>query len=67
MDHGLIYYLHIFMVAPLFIYIGQYKELTPPKVLASLFPMGIFILVYHTYKLYQLKQHRSMTHLDSDK
>ena len=50
MDHGLIYYLHIFMVAPLFIYIGHYKELTPPKVLASLFPMGIFILVYHTYK-----------------
>ena len=67
LTHELIYYIHILIVAPLFIYIGQYKELTNPKVLASLFPMGVIVLVYHSYKLYQLKQHRSISHLDADK
>ena len=65
MGHEVIYLLHIFIVAPLFIYIGQYKEKTPTNVLASLLPMGVIVLMYHTYKLYQLTQSRSASDDDN--
>ena len=59
MGHEIIYLLHIFIVAPLFIYIGQLKEKTPTNVLASLLPIGIIVLIYHSYKLYQFQQNQN--------
>ena len=56
MGHEIIYLLHIFIVAPLFMYIGHYKENTPQNVIASLLPMGVFISIYHSYKLYTFIQ-----------
>ena len=64
MGHEVIYLLHIFIIAPLFIYIGQYKEKTHINVLASLLPIGVIVLMHHTYKLYQFTQSR--TTLDDD-
>jgi hypothetical protein len=53
-EHKLIYLLHILFVGPLFIYLGIQKNNVPKQLYSILFAIGISIMVYHSYKLYEL-------------
>jgi hypothetical protein len=54
MDHRLIYLLHIFIVAPLFWYIGSNGPETNPRVFQILQLMSIVIALHHGIKLMKI-------------
>ena len=51
-SHILVYLFHIIIVAPLFIYVAIKREKNAPTMYSILFYFGIFIIFYHTYKVY---------------
>ena len=48
--HFIIALFHIFIVVPFFMYIFVQRGATPEYIYNILFFVGLFILVYHTYK-----------------
>lgn len=50
--HIFVYLFHILIVAPLFIYVGIKRERNAPTMYSILFYLGIFIIFYHIYKVY---------------
>jgi hypothetical protein len=50
--HILVYLFHIIIVAPLFIYVGIKREKNTPTMYSILFYLGLFIIFYHIYKVY---------------
>ena len=50
-----IYLIHILFVAPLFIYIGYYKDKTHPKLFDFLIALGATVFVYHLYQFLALE------------
>ena len=55
--HQLVYLIHILLVGPLFIYVGYLKDKNSNLMFNVLLIIGIVVMVYHSYKLYQTKQH----------
>jgi hypothetical protein len=53
--HDLIYLFHIFVVGPLLVYIGYYKEKVDTKIFDILLGLGAFIIIYMIYKLVSIK------------
>ena len=50
--HVFVYLFHIIIVGSLFIYVGINKDKIPPLMYPILFYLGIFIIIYHIYKVY---------------
>ena len=51
---------HALGIAPLFIYVGLYKEAVPEHVFTALGVLGIIVLAYHSYRAYgKLKENQS--------
>jgi hypothetical protein len=51
---------HAFGIAPLFLYVGLYKEAVPEHVFTGLGILGLVVLAYHSYRAYgKLKENRS--------
>ena len=44
---------HAFIIAPLFIYVGLFREQVPDAVFYTLGSLGIIIAGYHAYKAYE--------------
>jgi hypothetical protein len=53
--HDLIYLFHIFVIGPLLVYVGFYKEKVDPKIFDILLGLGAFIIIYMIYKLVSIK------------
>jgi len=51
-DYSWVFYLHILFVGPLLIYLGIQKNNVPDFVYIDLIVMGVFVMAYHGYKLY---------------
>jgi hypothetical protein len=55
--HQVVYLIHIFLVAPLFIYLwyrGAYQNKPINKnLLLCVGCLGLFLILYHSYKLYE--------------
>jgi threonine/homoserine efflux transporter RhtA len=51
-DYSWVSYLHILFVGPLLIYLGVQKNNVPDFVYIALIVMGVFVMAYHGYKLY---------------
>ena len=47
-----VYYFHIFIIAPLLIYIGLYKEKTPSYFYDFILMLAFAVIGYHSYNLY---------------
>ena len=43
--------IHVFLIAPLFIYIGIKKQNTPNSIFKTLFYLGIIVAIYHLYRM----------------
>ena len=51
---------HAFGIAPLFLYVGLYKEAVPDHMFTALGVLGLIVLAYHSYRAYgKLKDNRS--------
>jgi hypothetical protein len=48
----LVYIFHIIIVGPLLIYVGIMRDKIPTIMFPILFYLGIFIILYHSYKVY---------------
>jgi hypothetical protein len=48
----LLYLFHIIIVGPLLIYVGIKRDKIPSILFSILFYLGIFIILYHSYKVY---------------
>jgi hypothetical protein len=48
----LVYLFHIIIVGPLLIYVGIKRDKIPPIMFPILFYLGMFIILYHSYKVY---------------
>ena len=53
--HQIIYLIHIFFVAPLFIYVGVMKDKTDKRLFDFLVVLGVVVLLHHAYRLYQTR------------
>jgi hypothetical protein len=51
-SHIFVYLFHILIVGSLFIYVGIYKDKIQPFMYSVLFYLGIIIILYHMYKVY---------------
>ena len=51
-DYSYIYWIHILFVGPLFIYLGLVKQDTPDMVFNTVLAIGVIVIIYHGYKLY---------------
>ena len=60
-NYSYIYLLHILFVGPLFIYLGIAKQNVPDIVFNGLIVMGIFVSLYHGYKLYNFYQMKKLS------
>ena len=54
---------HIFLVAPLFAYIGYNKQSTPQTVFTMLTFIGAFIILYHAYRYYYTSWSINLMHV----
>jgi hypothetical protein len=54
-DYSYIYWMHILFVGPLLIYLGAAKQDTPDIVYNLVLALGVVVMAYHSYKLYQYK------------
>lgn len=52
MDHSVIYMSHIFVIAPLFIYVGLARNAVPDFVFTLLGGLAGIIFFYHAYRAY---------------
>ena len=43
---------HAFGIAPMFLYVGLYKESVPDHVFTALGVLGLVVLAYHSYRAY---------------
>ena len=48
--YDLIYILHFLVVGPLLIYVGYYKERTPPQLMNLVLALGAIVTIYHAYE-----------------
>jgi len=48
----LVYLFHLLFVGPLLIYVGINRDKIPSVMFPILFYLGIFIILYHSYKVY---------------
>ena len=55
-DHSYIYWIHILFVGPLFIYLGVAKQDVPDIVFNIVLGLGVIVILYHGYKLYNYLQ-----------
>jgi hypothetical protein len=55
-DYSYIYWLHILFVGPLFIYLGVAKQNVPDIIFNIVLGLGVIVILYHGYKLYNYKQ-----------
>ena len=55
-DYSYIYWIHILFVGPLFIYIGAVKQDVPDDVFNIVLGLGVIVILYHGYKLYNYLQ-----------
>ena len=53
LDHKAIYLFHIFLVAPLFLYIGLARNTVPDVIFSILGFMAAIIFLYHGYQAYK--------------
>jgi len=51
-DFSYIYWIHILFVGPLLIYLGAIKQDTPDVVFNTVLGLGVIVILYHSYKLY---------------
>lgn len=51
-DFSYVYWIHILFVGPLLIYLGAYKQDTPDVVFNTVLGLGVIVVLYHSYKLY---------------
>ena len=51
-DFSYIYWIHILFVGPLLIYLGVIKQNTPDVVFNTVLGLGVIVILYHSYKLY---------------
>ena len=51
-SHSLVYIFHILIVGSLFLYVGIYRDKIPQLIYPVLFYLGIIIIAYHIYKMY---------------
>ena len=51
--HQIIYLIHIFFVAPLFIYVGVKKDKVDKRLFELLVVLGFVVLLHHGYRLYK--------------
>jgi len=61
-NHSYIYLFHILFVGPLFLYIGIAKQSVPDIIFNGLIVMGVFISLYHGYKLYNFYQMKNKSY-----
>ena len=54
-DYSYIYWIHILFVGPLFIYLGITKQNNPDYVFYTILVLGVVVILYHAYKLYDYK------------
>ena len=54
-DYSYIYWIHILLVGPFFIYLGVEKNKIPDYVYTILILLGLIVILYHSYKLYKYK------------
>jgi hypothetical protein len=50
--HILVYLFHLFIVGPLFLYVGIYRDHIPKIMYSILLYLGIFIIFLHIFKVY---------------
>jgi hypothetical protein len=50
--HTIVHLFHIIIVGGLFLYVGIMRDRIPSWLFPVLFYLGIFIIVYHLYKVY---------------
>ena len=50
--HIIVHLFHIIIVGGLFLYVGAFREKNPSKMFPFLLGLGIFIILYHLYKVY---------------
>ena len=51
--HQIVYLIHIFFVAPLFIYVGLKKDKVDKRLFEFLVVLGVVVLLHHGYRLYK--------------
>lgn len=47
-----VYLFHIFAISPILIYVGYYGASSNPKVINALLVIGIYALIYHTFRFF---------------
>ena len=47
--HDFIYILHFLFIGPLLVYVGYYKERSPPQVMNLVLALGAIVTIYHAY------------------
>lgn len=50
--HIFVHLFHIIIVGGIFLYVGSFRDKNPPKMFPFLLYLGIFITLYHLYKVY---------------
>jgi hypothetical protein len=55
-DFSYVYWIHILFVGPLLIYLGVMKQDVPDIVFNTVLGLGVIVILYHGYKLYNYLQ-----------
>jgi hypothetical protein len=55
-DFSYVYWIHILFVGPLLIYLGVVKQDVPDIVFNTVLGLGVIVILYHGYKLYNYYQ-----------
>jgi hypothetical protein len=57
--HDFIYLIHFLIIGPLLIYVGYYKERTPPQILNLVLAFGAIVTIYHAYSFARSMYYKS--------